>query len=106
TGIEAQTHQVMRNLQTVLRGCGLGLEHVVMVRIYLLHFDADYAPMNSVYAGYSPADRLPARTCVGVAGLAKGARIEIDLVARRGPAARGAVRSAAGVIPAPPRQLG
>ena len=82
-GIEAQTHQVMRNLQTVLHGCGLGLEHVVMVRIYLLHFDADYAPMNAVYASYFPADRLPARTCVGVAGLAKGARIEIDLVARR-----------------------
>ena len=86
-GIEAQTHQVMRNLQTVLRGCGLGLQHVVMARVYLLHFDADYAPMNAVYAGYFAADRLPARTCVGVAGLAKGARIEIDFVARRAAAA-------------------
>jgi reactive intermediate/imine deaminase len=82
-GIEAQTHQVMRNLETVLRGCGLGLEHVVMARVYLLHFDADYASMNAVYASYFAADRLPARTCVGVAGLAKGARIEIDFVARR-----------------------
>ena len=82
-GIEAQTHQVMRNLETVLRGCGLGLENVVMARVYLLHFDADYAAMNAAYASYFTPDRLPARTCVGVAGLAKGARIEIDFVARR-----------------------
>ena len=82
-GIEAQTHQVMKNLLTVLAGCGLGLGRVLSVRIYLRHFDADYAAMNAVYAGYFAADRLPARTCIGVAGLAKGARIEIDLVARR-----------------------
>jgi reactive intermediate/imine deaminase len=82
-GIEAQTHQVMRNLQTVLQGCGLGLDHVVQVRVYLLHFEADYGPMNEVYAGYFPPGRRPARTCGGVSGLAKGARIEIDMVARR-----------------------
>ena len=40
-GIEAQTHQVLKNLQTVLAGCGLGLEHALSVRIYLTHFDAD-----------------------------------------------------------------
>ena len=82
-GIEAQTHQVMRNLHTVLQGCGLDWPQVVSVRVYLLHFDRDYAAMNAVYAGYFAADRRPARTCVGVSGLAKGALIEIDLVARR-----------------------
>ncbi len=82
-GIEAQTHQVMENLETVLRGCGLSLAHVLSVRIYLLHFDADYAAMNAVYASYFPAGKRPARTCIGVSGLAKGARIEIDMVARR-----------------------
>jgi reactive intermediate/imine deaminase len=82
-GIEAQTHQVMKNLQTVLAGCGLGLEHVLQVRVYLLRFDADYAAMNAVYASYFPPGRRPARTCVGVNGLAKGALIEIDMVARR-----------------------
>lgn len=82
-GIEAQTRQVMKNLETVLRGCGLELANVVSVRIYLTHFDADYAPMNSVYASYFPAGRRPARTCIGVSALAKGARIEIDMVARR-----------------------
>ena len=42
-----------------------------------------YAPMNAEYRSYFPADRLPARTCVGVTGLARGALVEIDLVARR-----------------------
>lgn len=82
-GIAAQTHQVMKNLQTVLSGCGLGLDDVVQVRIYLLYFDADYAAMNAVYADYFAPGRRPARTCIGVSGLAKGALIEIDMVARR-----------------------
>ena len=82
-GIEAQTRQVMMNLQTVLGGCGLGLAHVLSVRIFLTKFDEDYEAMNAVYAGYFPAGRRPARTCVGVSGLARGARVEIDLVARR-----------------------
>ena len=82
-GIEAQTHHVMKNLQTVLQGCGLGFAHVLSVRIFLTHFEEDYSPMNTVYAGYFAAGRRPARTCVGVTGLAKGARVEIDVVARR-----------------------
>ena len=82
-GIEAQTHQVLRNLQTVLQGCGLGLANVLSVRIYLTHFADDYERMNAVYASYFAAGRRPARTCVGVTALAKGARIEIDMVARR-----------------------
>ena len=84
-GIEAQTRQVMANLQTVLQGCGLGLADVLSARIYLTHFDADYAAMNAVYASYFPAGRRPARTCIGVTALAKGARVEIDMVARRAP---------------------
>ena len=39
--------------------------------------------MNETYRSYFPADRLPARTCIGVTGLARGALVEIDLVARR-----------------------
>ena len=81
--IEDQTHQVMRNLITVLEGCGLGLENVAAVRVFLRHFDDDYARMNAVYAGYFPQGRRPARTCIGVSGLARGARVEIDMIARR-----------------------
>ena len=87
-GIVAQTHAVMKNLQVVLSGLGLGLEHVVMARIYLTRFKDDYAAMNETYASYFPPDRRPARTCVGVTGLAYDALIEIDLVARRPERAR------------------
>lgn len=82
-GIEAQTHQVMKNLETVLTGCGYALRDVLSVRIFLTHFEEDYEAMNAAYASYFPAGRRPARTCVGVTGLAKGALVEIDLVARR-----------------------
>jgi len=80
---EAQTRQVLANLQQVLAGCGLGLAHVLAVRIFLTHFEDDYEPMNRVYAEHFPPQRRPARTCVGVTALARGARIEIDLIARR-----------------------
>lgn len=82
-GIVAQTHAVIGNLKTVLAGLGLGLEHVVMARVYLTRFKDDYLAMNDTYQSYWPADRRPARTCVGVTGLAYDALIEIDLVARR-----------------------
>ncbi|MCC8945137.1 MULTISPECIES: RidA family protein [Bradyrhizobium] len=82
-GIVAQTRAVMENLRVVLAGLDLGLEHIVMSRIYLTRFKEDYAAMNETYRRYFPSDRLPARTCVGVTGLAYDALIEIDLVCRR-----------------------
>ena len=82
-GIEAQTHAVMENLRLVLAGLDLGFEHIVMARIYLTRFREDYPAMNATYRSYFPHDRLPARTCVGVTGLAFDALIEIDLVCRR-----------------------
>jgi 2-iminobutanoate/2-iminopropanoate deaminase len=82
-GIVAQTHAVMAHLKKVLDGVGLGFEHVAMARIYLTEFKRDYAAMNQTYRSYFAPDRLPARTCVGVTGLAYDALIEIDLIARR-----------------------
>jgi reactive intermediate/imine deaminase len=82
-GIEAQTHQVMANLIRVLEGCGVGLADVVAARIFLTRFHEDYEAMNAVYASYFPAGKRPARTCVGVTGLARHARVEIDFIARR-----------------------
>lgn len=82
-GIEAQTQQVMENLGRVLTGCGLTLADVVSARIFLTHFDEDYERMNAAYASYFPPGRRPARTCVGVTALARGARVEIDFIARR-----------------------
>lgn len=82
-GIAAQTRRVMDNLILVLRGVGMEIEHAVMIRVYLTRFEPDYAAMNAAYTAYFPTGRLPARTCVGVTGLARGALVEIDLVARR-----------------------
>ncbi len=82
-GVEAQTERVMENLKLVLAGLKLDLSHVIQARVYLTNFKDDYARMNAVYASYFPADRRPARTCVGVTGLARDALVEIDLIAKR-----------------------
>lgn len=82
-GVEAQTQRVMDNLALVLRGVGLALEHIVAARVFLTHFERDYAAMNRIYRSYFAEDRLPARTCVGVTGLARNALVEIDCIARR-----------------------
>ena len=82
-GIKAQTRKVMDNLVIVLGGLGLGLADVVAARVFLTHFERDYAAMNDVYRSYFPPAKLPARTCVGVTALAVKALVEIDFIARR-----------------------
>ena len=61
--------------------CGGALSDVVQVRAYLIEWD-DYESFNAAYEAWFP-DRLPSRTCVGVTGLAVGARVEIDWVCWR-----------------------
>jgi reactive intermediate/imine deaminase len=82
-GIAAQTHKVMDNLKRALAGTGAGLSDVVAVRAFLTEFERDYAAFNDIYKTYFPPNRLPARTTVGVTGLARGGIIEIDMIARR-----------------------
>ncbi len=82
-GVEAQTRRVMDNLIIVLEGLGLGLEHVLSTRVYITEFKRDYEDMNNTYKSYFPEDRRPARTCIGVTGLARDALVEIDMVAKR-----------------------
>ena len=82
-GVEAQTRRVMDNLIIVLNGLGLDLSHVLSCRVYLTEFARDYEVMNQTYRSYFPPGRLPARTCIGVTGLAREALVEIDMVARR-----------------------
>ena len=79
-GIEVQTHQVMKNLLDVLNAAGSSLEKVIFARVYLVNF-GDFDKMNSVYASYFAEHKLPARTCIGVTGLAVGASVEIDFIA-------------------------
>ena len=80
-GIIEQTHQVMRNLESVLTNAGSSFSNVVFARVYLVNFQ-DFDKMNSVYETYFNSQKLPARTCIGVTGLAVGASVEIDLTAK------------------------
>jgi 2-iminobutanoate/2-iminopropanoate deaminase len=77
--VVAQAAQVRRNLEAVLAQFGASFDDALMVRVYLTNFD-DYAAFNATYEGWFKGP-LPARTCVGVAGLAVGALVEIDLIA-------------------------
>ena len=80
-GVEAQVHQVMRNLRAVLSAAGLDFADVVKTTIFLADME-DFAAVNSIYAEYF-TEPYPARSTVQAAGLPKGARIEVDVVARR-----------------------
>ncbi|MBQ3556388.1 MAG: RidA family protein [Oscillospiraceae bacterium] len=79
--IEAQTEQVLRNLEQVLSANGMTFANVVKTTVFLTDL-ADFATVNGIYATRFPADP-PARSCVQVAALPAGARIEIELVAAK-----------------------
>ena len=83
-GITARTRRTMENLREILASLDLGLGDVAMARVFLTRFKEDYEAMNRITAEYFPEPRRPARTCIGVTGLARDARVEIDLVVRRG----------------------
>lgn len=79
-GIEIQTKQVMENLKNVLNEANSDFDKVIFARVYLVNFQ-DFDKMNAVYESYFSKNKLPARTCIGVTGLAVGASVEIDLIA-------------------------
>ena len=77
-GIEAQTEQVMKNLAAVLEAAGTSFEKVVKTTCFLQDI-ADFAAFNAVYAKYFT--EKPARSCVAVRELPKGALVEVELIA-------------------------
>jgi 2-iminobutanoate/2-iminopropanoate deaminase len=77
--IAQQTRRVLQNLELVLAAAGLTLAQAVKTTVFLMDM-ADFAAMNAVYAEFFPA-APPARSTIQVAGLPKGARVEIELVA-------------------------
>jgi 2-iminobutanoate/2-iminopropanoate deaminase len=79
--VAEQTHQALRNLGAVLEAAGMNYENVVKTTVFLVDM-SDFATVNEVYAKYFDAAK-PARSTVAVAGLPKGARVEIDAIARR-----------------------
>ena len=78
-GVEAQTRQVLTNLGYVLEKADSGLNSVIKTTVFLQDL-ADFARMNAVYAEFFP-ENPPARSTIQVAGLPKGALVEIECVA-------------------------
>jgi len=78
-GIEAETRQVLTNLKHVLEAAGSDLDSAVKTTVFLKDM-ADFAKMNAIYAEFFTQDP-PARSTVAVAGLPKGASVEIEVVA-------------------------
>ncbi len=78
-GIEAETRQVIKNLGNVLASAGSSLDLVVKSTVFLQDM-GDFARMNAIYAEFFQ-NNPPARTTVQVAGLPKGAMVEIDCIA-------------------------
>jgi 2-iminobutanoate/2-iminopropanoate deaminase len=83
TGNDApsQAEQVLKNLGAVLEAAGMNYGNVVKTTIFLVDMN-DFAAVNTVYAKYFDSSK-PARSTVAVAGLPKGALVEIDAIARK-----------------------
>jgi 2-iminobutanoate/2-iminopropanoate deaminase len=78
-GIESQTRRVLMNLENVLEAAGSGLINVVKVTVFLQDL-GDFGKMNEVYSNFF-TENPPARSTVQVAGLPRGAAVEIEVVA-------------------------
>jgi len=77
-GIDGQTHRVFRNLAAVAAAAGLSLDHAVRMTVYLTDL-AHFARVNEIMAQYV-REPYPARAAVGVAGLPRGALVEVDAI--------------------------
>jgi reactive intermediate/imine deaminase len=77
-GIDAQTHRVFRNLAAVAAAAGLSLDHAARMTVYLTDL-AHFARVNEIMAQYV-REPYPARAAVGVAGLPRGALVEVDAI--------------------------
>jgi 2-iminobutanoate/2-iminopropanoate deaminase len=84
TSIEEETKQAIANLSEVLKAGGTSLSNVIKTTIFLVDMN-DFTAVNTIY-GESFAGAKPARSTVAVAGLPKGARVEIEAIATISPA--------------------
>ena len=80
-GIEAQTERVLKNLEAVLEAAGASLKDVVKTTVYLTDL-GEFQAFNAAYARFFGEPPAPARATVQVAALPRGARVEIEAVAR------------------------
>jgi reactive intermediate/imine deaminase len=78
--VEAETRQALANLQAVLAAAGTGPGRVVRTTVFLTNLE-DFGRVNALYAEVFGQGVSPARACVQVAALPKGAKVEIDAIA-------------------------
>ena len=78
-GIDAQAHQVFRNLTAVLQAAGSDMSKAVKTTVFIKNMD-DFATVNAIYAGYF-SEPFPARSCVEVARLPKDVLVECEVIA-------------------------
>ena len=81
-GLEAEARQALANILTVLNAQGLGLENLVRCTVMLADI-AEWPAFNAVYSEFFAGQPMPARSAFGCAGLALGARVEIECTAAR-----------------------
>ena len=77
--VAEQAHQSLNNLESILKECGLSMQNVVKTVVFLADLN-DFAEVNEVYAQHFSAP-YPARSCVQVAAIPKGAKLEIECIA-------------------------
>ena len=80
-GVQAQTHQALKNLQAVLNEAGMSLDNVVKTTVFVQDL-ADFGTVNEIYGTYFHGG-FPARSCVQIAALPKNALVEIECIAVR-----------------------
>ena len=77
--IEVETEKVLKNIEAILKEDGLNLNNIIKTTVYLTDL-SEFTRMNQVYEKFF-TDTKPARACIQVAALPKGAKVEIDVVA-------------------------
>ena len=80
-GIEEQARQMFANIKAVLNAAGLDFANVVKTTVFMTDL-TQFATLNGIYAQYFP-ENPPARSCVEVSSLPKGALVECEVIAKR-----------------------
>jgi enamine deaminase RidA (YjgF/YER057c/UK114 family) len=80
--VEDQVRRILGNLDVILKKRGFGREQVVAVRIHLVDFKRFYERVNRAYGEFFGAARQPARSCIGVSALERGALVEMDFIVK------------------------
>ncbi len=82
--VEAQTEKIFANLDVLLQAAGLARRQVIAVKVYVIDFERLFERVNTAYVRCIGTAPLPARSCVGVTHLTRGAQVEMDFVLRVG----------------------